>query len=156
MQRFVPTSSTMCSMRYEVYRHKDSSDEDFDLVNQAYKRIMSEDKDLCTQAQKNLNNGVFGTGDLHPRMEEGPLYFQTVIREILQEHRKREEEMQQEIWPARQVLPEQASTSREDEDFCAKLVGQRAEIPDCSSMASQGGCCAGGMGCQSGNGSLVY
>lgn len=147
MQRFVPTSPTTCSMRYEVYRHTASSDEDFELICQVYKRIMSEDKDHCIQAQKNLDD---------PRVEQGPLHFQTAVRDILQEHHKREEEEQQEIWPARQTLPEQASVSKEDQDFCTKLEGQRAEIPDCSTMAGQGGCCSGGMGCQSANDALVY
>lgn len=154
MQRFVPVSPTKCSMRYEVYRNKASSNEDFELINQMYKRIMSEDKYLCINAQKNLNNGVFVNGELHPRMEKGPLYFQTAVREILQEHHKREEQEQQEIWPARQTLPAEASVSKEDEDFCSKLVSQRSDAIDgCSAVAGQAGCCSGGTGCQP---SLVY
>ncbi|KAJ5099801.1 Rieske 2Fe-2S family protein [Penicillium argentinense] len=40
----VPTSPDNCDMLYEVYRNKDSSDEDFELINSMYKRIMSENK----------------------------------------------------------------------------------------------------------------
>lgn len=49
-------------MHYQVFRNKNSSDADFELVNQIYKRIMSEDKALCDAAQKNLNAGVFING----------------------------------------------------------------------------------------------
>ncbi|OAG44726.1 hypothetical protein AYO21_01216 [Fonsecaea monophora] len=76
IQRFVPSGPVKSTMRYEVYRNKNSSDEDFELVNQIYKRIMSEDKYLCVNTQKNLNAGVFVNGELHPRMEKGPLFFQ--------------------------------------------------------------------------------
>lgn len=168
MQRFTPTSPTMCSMKYEVYRNKSSNTEDFELINQMYKRIMTEDKHLCVNAQKNLNTGVFVNGQLHPRMEKGPLYFQAKVREFLQDHHKREDKEGREIWPARQTLPAQATTSKDDEDFCAKLVAstkQRAAAgadsvidTGCSAAAGQTECCSsgGGMGCGPTNGTLVY
>ena len=168
MQRFVPASPTKCTMKYEVYRNKTSSDEDFELINQMYKRIMTEDKALCANAQKNLNNGVFVNGELHPRMEKGPLYFQNAVRELLREHHKREEKEGREIWPARQTLPAKASTSKEDEDFCAKVVATSKErvtvgadsVIDggCSAVAGQTECCSagGGMGCASTGGTLVF
>ena len=61
MQRFTPVSPTKSVMRYEVYRHKDATDEAFNLISDMYKRIMSEDKVLCLLSQKNLNGGVFVT-----------------------------------------------------------------------------------------------
>ncbi|KAE8419172.1 hypothetical protein BDV36DRAFT_308086 [Aspergillus pseudocaelatus] len=100
MQRFVPTSPTNCEMRYEVYRNKNSSEEDFQLINGMYKRIMAEDKYLCTEAQKNIGRGVFVSGLLHPRMEKGPLYFQGVVRDLLYEHFDREKDAGKQIWPA--------------------------------------------------------
>ena len=87
-------------MRYEVYRNKNSSEEDFQLINEMYKRIMSEDKYLCTEAQKNIGRGVFVNGLLHPRMEKGPLYFQSVVRDLLYEHFDREKDAGKQIWPA--------------------------------------------------------
>lgn len=154
MQRFVPTSPTKCAMRYEVYRNRNSSDEDFELISQMYKRIMSEDKYLCVETQKNLNTGVFMNGELHPRMEKGPLYFQTVVRDILTEYHKREEDAGHEIWPSRQPVPEGARTTQEDIDFCSKLTSKsQAKEADCGAQAS--GCC-GGMGCGAGNETLVF
>lgn len=112
------------SMRYEVFRNKNSSEEDFQLVNQIYKRIMSEDKYLCDLTQRNLNAGVFVNGEMHPRMEKGPLYFQKFVRDTVMAHYKREQGVKQEIWPARQALPSTAMVSKEDIDFCSGLACQ--------------------------------
>ena len=115
-------------MRYEVYRNKTSSDEDFTAINDIYKRIMSEDKFLCLNAQKNINAGVFVNGELHPRMEQGPLFFQNSVREAVTAHHKQEVKAKQEIWPARQALPGSATTSKDDMGFCSTL--------DCSKAAA--------------------
>lgn len=144
-------------MRYEVYRNKNASDEKFEMVDSAYKRVMSEDKYLCIHSQENLNRGVFVNGELHPGMENGPLYFQNVVREVLQEHHKREEQEQREIWPARQRLPNNATTSREDDDFCAKVTSQSKANSDCrSSLAAQASECCSGMACGGGGMNLAY
>ncbi|KAG8532529.1 uncharacterized protein KY384_002406 [Bacidia gigantensis] len=108
IQRFVPLTPTSSSMQYQVFRNRHSSSTDFQLVNQIYKRIMSEDKELCNHAQKNLNAGVFVNGQLHGRMEKGPLFFQKVVRETVVAHRAKEKGGKggKEIWPARQVVDE--------------------------------------------------
>ncbi|KAL2067830.1 hypothetical protein VTL71DRAFT_15928 [Oculimacula yallundae] len=121
MQRFVPSGPTKSSMRYEVYRNKNSSDEDFQRIDQIYKRVMAEDKVLCDLTQQNLNAGVFINGELHPKMEQGPLYFQQAVREIVQAHHKLEQAAKQEIWPARQQLPSDALISGKDIEFCSGL-----------------------------------
>ena len=122
IQRFVPNGPVSSSMQYQVFRNKNSTEEQFELVNQIYKRIMSEDKYLCDHAQKNLNRGVFINGEMHPRLEKGPLYFQKVVRDNVTEHHKREQAAKEEIWPARQNLPSSANVSKEDVDFCAGLA----------------------------------
>lgn len=130
MQRFVPKGPNKSIMSYEVYRNKNSSDEDFQVINDIYKRIMSEDKYLCANAQKNINAGVFVNGELHPRMEQGPLFFQKSVRDIVTAHRKQEEKAKHEIWPARQNLPTSAKTSAEDIGFCSSM--------DCSALKTGG------------------
>ena len=124
IQRFVPNGPASSSMRYEVYRNKNSSEEDFQLVNQIYKRVMSEDKHLCDQAQRNINAGVFINGEMHPRLEKGPLYFQKVVRDTVTAHAKREQSTKEEIWPARQQLPASATVSKQDFEFCEGLTCQ--------------------------------
>ncbi|KAJ4354373.1 uncharacterized protein N0V89_006108 [Didymosphaeria variabile] len=121
MQKFMPSSTTTTNIYYEVFRNRHSSEEDFQEVNQMFKRIMSEDKGLCKLAQKNLNAGVFVNGELHPHMEKGPLYFQKMCREEVVNWHKREQVAKREIWPARQKLPDSASEANEDVDFCNGL-----------------------------------
>lgn len=104
MQRFTPVSPIKSVMRYEVYRHNDATDEDFNLISDMYKRIMSEDKYLCIHTQKNLNAGVFVNGLLHPEMEMGPLHFQSTVREVVTEHFNKEQAAGHEIWPAKQEV----------------------------------------------------
>lgn len=108
-------------MRYEVYRNKHSSDEDFTVINDMYKRIMSEDKYLCANAQKNLNAGVFVNGEMHPEMEKGPLFFQKTVRDVVTAHFQREQRAGEEIWPAQQVVPKTASASQKDVNFCSAV-----------------------------------
>ena len=83
---------------------------------------MSEDKFLCDNAQKNISAGVFVNGELHPRMEKGPLFFQRLVREALVEHHEREKSIKQEIWPARQILPTTSMASQKDIEFCSGLA----------------------------------
>jgi hypothetical protein len=111
-------------MRYEVFRKKTSSDEDFHRIDQIYKRIMAEDKYLCDLTQKNLNSGIFINGEMHPKMEKGPLYFQQVVREIVTSHHKKEQAAKHEIFPARQQLPPTALVSGKDIEFCSGLACQ--------------------------------
>lgn len=121
IQRFEPNGPSKAAMRYEVYRNRNSSDEDFQLIDAMYKRIMSEDKVLCTNAQHNINAGVFINGELHPKLEKGPLYFQKSVRDALQEHYERESEAGEEIWPSRQTLPAKACAAKTDIEFCTKV-----------------------------------
>ncbi|KAK3075640.1 hypothetical protein LTR53_000882 [Teratosphaeriaceae sp. CCFEE 6253] len=122
IQRFVPSGPTTSSMQYQVFRNKHSSEDDFQLVNNIYKRIMSEDKYLCDLAQKNLEAGVFVNGELHPRMEKGPLFFQKVCRDVVTAHHAREKKEGGEYWPARQRMPGDAGVSKEDLEFCSGLA----------------------------------
>lgn len=124
MQRFVPVGPTKSTMRYEVYRNKNSSEEDFQYVNQIYKRVMSEDKVLCEKSQRNLSAGIFVNGEMHPKLEKGPLFFQAKCRDTVTEFHKKEQAAKQQIWPARQQLPGKMASSRiaqADIDFCAGL-----------------------------------
>jgi hypothetical protein len=134
IQKFMPSSATHTKVHYEVYRNKDSSEEDFRAIADTYARVMKEDKALCDRAQANLNAGVFINGELHPRWEKGmsgavpmhnvemvgciwdanicclvgPLHFQSQVREVITEHYQREKAEGREIWPARQQFPKDA------------------------------------------------
>ncbi|KAL6709242.1 hypothetical protein ACN47E_001649 [Coniothyrium glycines] len=128
LMRCVPTSVDRCSMEYEVYRHKDASDEDFNNIDSMFKRVLSEDKWLCTNVQKNLSAGVFVSGEMHSRMEKGPLYVQQTVRRQVQEHYQREKQLQREIWPARQLSSTSSMNIEQDESFCASVACQNEEL----------------------------
>ena len=108
-------------MKYEVFRNRDSSDDDFNFISDLYKRIMSEDKYLCANTQHNINTGVFVNGEMHPKKEKGPLYFQKLVRGCLAEHHEQEDELGEEIWPSRQALPRSAVVSEKDVAFCSAV-----------------------------------
>ncbi|RBR12663.1 hypothetical protein FVER53590_03410 [Fusarium verticillioides] len=121
MMRCVPTSVGTCSMEYEVYRHKDATDEEFERTNQFFKRVLGEDKYLCDAVQKNLEAGVFTNGELHPDLESAPIFFQNTVRQIVTDHRRKEQASKEEIWPARRHVSTSAVTKGDDE-FCDGLA----------------------------------
>lgn len=118
IQKFLPAGAKKSSMHYEVYRNKHSSQEDFDVISKTYAKVMGEDKVLCNNAQKNINTGVYVTGQLHPKHEKAPIFIQGLIREAVNEHFKRERMEGREIWPAQQQLPENATTTMADVEIC--------------------------------------
>lgn len=122
MMRCVPVSATKTMMEYEVYRHKDASDEDFDKIDAIFKRILNEDKWLCNNTQKNLSAGVFTNGEMHPGMEKGPLFFQQTVRDLLARHRNLEKKSHKEIWPATPALHNETSVIKADKEFCLGLA----------------------------------
>lgn len=127
IQKFLPSGPRSCKMDYEIYRNKNSSDEDFKLISEMYARVMAEDKVLCDNAQKNLDRGVFINGQMHPKFEKAPLFFQNTVREVITEHFEQEKAEGREIWPARQTLPGDAKISEKDEEICAGIVGCGAQ-----------------------------
>ncbi|KAB8215288.1 Rieske [2Fe-2S] iron-sulfur domain-containing protein [Aspergillus novoparasiticus] len=106
---YFPNASITTRMEYDVYRHNDDSDKDFTYTDEFFKQVLREDKDLCNVAQNNLNAGVFG-----------PLYFQKTVRELVFDHRKREEEAGKDIWPA---VPQYDASDKLQEEirFCEGL-----------------------------------
>jgi hypothetical protein len=114
-------------MHYQIFRNKHSPRESFELIANLYARVVSEDKALCELAQQNLNAGIFVNGELHPRLEKGPLYFQKVNREVIRKHYEMEKKLGREVWPARQVVGRTnvgGGVSVEDEELCEGLCSR--------------------------------
>lgn len=107
-------------MEYEVYRHKAASDEDFNNIDQIFKRILGEDKWLCNLTQKNLDSGVFVNGQMHNSFESGPLYLQRFVKEAVMRHRTEEVKLKKELWPATPRTVG-AVDAKEEENFCSSL-----------------------------------
>jgi hypothetical protein len=104
IQHFLPLTPTTSKMSYEIYRNTSpaSSDADFHLIADMYERVMREDKVLCVAAQKNLDAGVFVAGELHPKYEKAPLFFQSAVRAAIVEWAQREKVAGKEIWSVEQ------------------------------------------------------
>jgi len=131
IQKFMPSSPTTSKMSYEIYRNKSSSDAEFHLIADMYERVMREDKVLCDAAQKNLDRSVFVNGQLHPKYEKAPLFFQQTVRQVVTEHYEREKREGREVWPAKQTMRENAMTSESDEAVCRGIEcadGGRKEV----------------------------
>ncbi|KAF2819323.1 putative Rieske 2Fe-2S family protein [Ophiobolus disseminans] len=132
IQKFMPITPNTSKMSYEIYKNKNSTDEDFHLIADMYERVMREDKVLCDAAQKNLDRGVFVNGQLHPKYEKAPLFFQNTVRQVITEHYEKEKKAGKEIWPAKQTMKENAKTSDDDEAICAGIEcgtgGQQKEV----------------------------
>jgi hypothetical protein len=69
IQRMLPITATTSKIEYEVYRHNNATDEQFESITAFYKQVLEEDKQLCNAAQINLNAGIFVNGELHPQKE---------------------------------------------------------------------------------------
>jgi hypothetical protein len=118
IQKFLPTTPNSSLMSYEIYRNKHSTDAQFHLIADMYERVMREDKVLCDAAQRNLDRGVFVNGQLHPKYEKAPLFFQDTVRRVVKEHWEREKTKGREIWPAKRTMRENVERSEEDEEVC--------------------------------------
>ncbi|TID12935.1 ISP domain-containing protein [Venturia nashicola] len=124
VQRMLPLTATTSKIEFEVYRHRDATDEQFENMKLFYSTIMEEDKHLCDASQRNLNSGVYINGELHPDKEKGPLHFQRLVRDDVMGHRKLEvEQGRKEIWPAVPKLSGEMASDRltEEELFCSQL-----------------------------------
>ena len=54
----------------EVCRHKNATDSVSDDIMAFYQQLLTEDKTLCDGWQRNLNLGVFFSGELHSNKED--------------------------------------------------------------------------------------
>ncbi|KAI1634286.1 Rieske domain-containing protein [Biscogniauxia mediterranea] len=134
IQRMIPVTATTSIIENEVYRHKNATDEEFANINAFYRQVLAEDKELCEGAQRNLDARVYINGELHPEKEKGPIHFQNAVRKGVMEHRRREEELGREIWPAAPEITGEMKTEKleEEEDFCSRL-----EASSCAAKREQ-------------------
>ncbi|KAK5065418.1 hypothetical protein LTR84_001256 [Exophiala bonariae] len=119
-----PTGPTTSVMKYDVYRHKAATQEQFEAMDKFFKQVEDEDKELCVGAQINLNNGVYNAGELQPVAEKGVLHFQKLVREAVVEHHQNEQEAKKELWPARV----RTENSNSDVRFCNRLAACSSSV----------------------------
>lgn len=108
-------------MHYQIFKNKNSPQELFDLINNLYKQVMSEDKALAVNVQRNMERGLFVNGQMHPRVESAALHHQAKVRESVKAHLEKEKAAGRQIWPAVRTLKTDSATW-EDEELCAGLA----------------------------------
>jgi len=111
-------------MRYEVYRRKGVSAEEYKDELDFYNQVEGEDKFLANGAQGNLNTGMYTAGPLHPDLEEGVAYVEGLIRNMLHEHVERERSEGHQIWPAKRQM--HGKELNEDEALCNEVCSTAA------------------------------
>ncbi|KAF7715046.1 Uncharacterized protein PECH_003516 [Penicillium ucsense] len=155
IERCVPIASTTTSMRFEVFRKDGATDEAIDQIDALLQRTLAEERRLFEATQTNLDasNSSSGGEPWETLLETSPLNFASQVRDLMTEFRHREASAGHEIWPSRQILPTDATTSRGDLDFCARLQAPGQTDGDCATLEPG---CHGSAACQSANPALAY
>ncbi|KAJ4989327.1 Rieske domain-containing protein [Stagonosporopsis vannaccii] len=107
LEKVLPQGPDRTNKHYEIYRHKDCSDEEWKTISDAY-------VDAAMVEKSN---------------ESVPILFQNILRVAITEHYKQEKAAGREIWPSRPVHSASTDQADEDEAICAGLTcGPQKEV----------------------------
>ncbi|TID28383.1 hypothetical protein CANINC_002561 [Pichia inconspicua] len=98
--RVLPITAKHTILQYDIYTKKGLSEEKKKEFVDFLQQVEIEDFDLCEATQKNLNNGIYTTGYLHPTKEQGVLYYQGLVRDMVKKHYEMEQNAGHVINPA--------------------------------------------------------
>ncbi|SGZ57687.1 CIC11C00000001586 [Sungouiella intermedia] len=84
--RVLPISATHTILQYDIYTKKGLPDAEKKEFVDFLQLVELEDFNLCQLTQKNLNQGIYGSGFLHPTKERGVLYYQGLVRDMVKDH----------------------------------------------------------------------
>lgn len=112
-------------MRYEVYRHVNATQEEFDRDLEFFRQVETEDKFLANGAQNNYNTETFVSGPMHPDLEIGVIHFHSIVRNMIKEHAQKEQEKGSKIWPTRREV--ETAQVKEDLSFCDNVCSHQSE-----------------------------
>ncbi|EJD06366.1 Rieske [2Fe-2S] domain protein [Fomitiporia mediterranea MF3/22] len=120
--RSVPLSATKTRMEFDVFRRKGVPEEVLLENRKFYTQVQQEDFDLCENAQRGLNAGIYHKGVLHPEEEKGVLYYQSRVLDFCQTHLQLERQLGKVIYPARPLSQDDGEApSCEASRLCAEL-----------------------------------
>lgn len=129
--RVLPITAKRTILQYDIYTKKgataDAKKEFVDFLQQ----VELEDFNLCEATQKNLNNGVYSTGYLHPTKEKGVLHYQGLVSDMVKKHFALEKETGRLINPAA-LTARQSEEAEELEKICTGIecLGSNPEDHD--------------------------
>lgn len=118
--RVLPITAGRTVLQYDIYTKKGLADDKKKEFVDFLQQVEIEDYDLCVATQKNLKNGIYNTGYLHPTKEKGVLHYQGVVRDMVKKHHALEEAAGKSINPA--SLGEFHTKELEElDDICNKI-----------------------------------
>lgn len=98
--RVLPISPSHTILQYDIFCKKGLAEEKKKEFIDFLQLVELEDFNLCELTQKNLNQGIYSTGFLHPTKENGVLYYQNRVKDLVKEHFELEKLKGEEINPA--------------------------------------------------------
>ncbi|KAK6456627.1 putative phenylpropionate dioxygenase [Scheffersomyces xylosifermentans] len=98
--RVLPLSATHTILQYDIYTKKGLDEESKKEFVDFLQLVELEDFNLCQLTQKNLNEGIYSSGYLHPQKERGVLYYQGVVRDMVKAHFEKETKAGRQLNPA--------------------------------------------------------
>ncbi|ODV96056.1 hypothetical protein PACTADRAFT_40911 [Pachysolen tannophilus NRRL Y-2460] len=122
--RVLPITATHTILQYDIFTKKGLADDKKKEFVDFLQLVELEDFNLCELTQKNLNEGVYSTGYLHPKKENGVLFYQKIVKEMVKEHWAKEKEAGKPINPAYVGGKKQSDEAAELEDFCKEVECQ--------------------------------
>lgn len=84
--RVLPIGPSHTILQYDIYTKKGLGEDEKKEFIDFLQLVELEDFNLCELTQRNLNQGVYSSGYLHPTKERGVLYYQGVVRDMVKEH----------------------------------------------------------------------
>lgn len=119
--RMIPKSAGRTVLEYDIFARKGEDPAKIREFIRFLKEVEVEDYELCTLTQKNLKNGVYGNGQLHPEKENGVLFWQSLTKESVMRHIEAENAAGRLIFPAFAGLEAMNENGKEVDMICKQL-----------------------------------
>lgn len=119
--RVLPIGPSETVLQYDIYTKKGLPKSEAKEFIDFLQLVELEDFNLCVLTQKNLSQGIYNSGYLHPTKEKGVLYYQGVVRDMVKLHFALEEKRNGIVNPASFAGGAVNSSVQELNDLCDKL-----------------------------------
>ncbi|VEU22804.1 DEKNAAC103880 [Brettanomyces naardenensis] len=128
--RVLPITANRTILQYDIFTKKGIEEEKKKEFVDFLQQVEIEDYDLCVLTQKNLREGIYSSGCLHPTKERGVLHYQGLVRDMVKKHFEAEQKAGKEINPAT-VGGAEPKEVQELEALCAKIEGKGEAGKEC-------------------------
>ncbi|ODV77699.1 ISP domain-containing protein [Suhomyces tanzawaensis NRRL Y-17324] len=116
--RVLPQSAQHTILQYDIFTKKGLDEATKKEFVDFLQLVEIEDFNLCQNTQKNLDQGVYSSGYLHPQKEKGVLYYQGLVRDMVKEHFAKEQAAGTQIKPASVAYHKKNKDIEELEAIC--------------------------------------